>query len=189
MRRFDWKLGDLPFGYDHKYTYSHIGYNLKATDMQAAVGFSQIKKLPSFIEIRRRNFEILYQGLQDLSEFFVMPEATPGSIPSWFGFPLMLRDDAPFSRTTLLRWLDERKVASRLLFGGNLIRQPAYRDVPYRVIGELKVSDAVMDRAFWIGVYPGLTRPMIDYVLDVFHRIPKELNNSSRRLLCSHSRP
>ncbi len=182
MRRFDWKLGDLPFGYDHKYTYSHIGYNLKATDMQASVGCSQIKKLPAFIEIRRRNFEILCSGLQDLSEFFVLPEPTPGSVPSWFGFPLTLREDAHLSRSTLLRWLDERKIASRLLFGGNLIRQPAYRDVPCRVIGDLKVSDVVMNRSFWIGLYPGLTGPMIDYVLDVFHRIPKELNNSSRRL-------
>jgi len=178
MRRFDWKLGDLPFGYDHKYSYSHIGYNLKATDMQAAVGFSQIKKLPAFTEARRRNFEMLYQGLQDLSEFFVMPEATPGSIPSWFGFPLTVRDDAPFSRNALLRFLDERKIASRLLFGGNLIRQPAYRDIPYRVVGDLKVSDTVMNNAFWIGVYPGLTEPMIDYVLDVFHLIPKEFNKS-----------
>jgi CDP-6-deoxy-D-xylo-4-hexulose-3-dehydrase len=187
MRRFDWKLGDLPFGYDHKYTYSHIGYNLKATDMQAAVGVSQIKKLPAFIETRSRNFELLYRGLQDMSEFFVMPEATPGSIPSWFGLPLTLTDSAPFSRTTLLRWLDERKIASRLLFGGNLIRQPAYQSVPYRVVGDLEVSDIIMNRAFWIGVYPGLSGPMIDYVLDVFHRIPRELNNS-RRSLCSHSK-
>jgi CDP-6-deoxy-D-xylo-4-hexulose-3-dehydrase len=185
MRRFDWKLGGLPFGYDHKYTYSHIGYNLKATDMQAAVGFSQLKKLPAFIETRRRNFEMLRTGLQDLEEFFLLPEPTPGSNPSWFGFPLMLRDDAPFSRPELLRLLDEHQIATRLLFGGNLVRQPAYRDVPYRVAGDLKVSDAVMNRAFWVGVYPGLTGQTIAYMLDVFHRIPKELNNS-RRSLCSH---
>ena len=186
MKRFDWKLGDLPFGYDHKYTYSHIGYNLKATDMQAAVGCSQMKKLPSFTGIRRRNFELLYQGLKDLSEFFVMPEATPGSIPSWFGFPLSLRDNAPFNRNSLLRFLDEHKIASRLLFGGNLIRQPAYRDVPYRVAGDLKVSDTVMDQTFWIGVYPGLTGPMIDYVLDIFHRIPKELSRSRTATKATH---
>jgi CDP-6-deoxy-D-xylo-4-hexulose-3-dehydrase len=187
MKRFDWKLGELPFGYDHKYTYSHIGYNLKATDMQAAVGFSQMKKLPAFTDIRRRNFEILYRGLQDLSEFFVLPEATPGSIPSWFGLPLTLRDDAPFSRNDVLRFLDERKIASRLLFGGNLTRQPAYRDVPYRVVGDLKVSDTVMNSTFWIGVYPGLTMPMIEYVLDVFHRIPEEFYK--RRHSCSHLMP
>jgi len=181
MKRFDWKLGDLPFGYDHKYTYSHIGYNLKATDMQAAVGFSQMKKLPEFTEIRRRNFEMLYRGLQDLSELFIMPEATPGSVPSWFGFPLTLRKDAPVSRQALLRYLDERKIASRLLFGGNLLRQPAYRNITHRVAGDLKVSDIVMDRTFWIGVYPGLTPPMIDYVLDVFHRIPKEVNQSKTK--------
>jgi CDP-6-deoxy-D-xylo-4-hexulose-3-dehydrase len=181
-KRFDWKFGELPFGYDHKYTYSHIGYNLKATDMQAAVGFSQIKKLPQFIQIRRRNFEMLYAGLQDLCEFFVMPEATPGSVPSWFGFPLTVRDDAPFSRNAILRFLDEAKIASRLLFGGNLIRQPAYRDVPYRVVGDLEVSDIVMNRAFWIGVYPGLTPPMIEYVLEVFHQIPKVFNQSRTSL-------
>jgi CDP-6-deoxy-D-xylo-4-hexulose-3-dehydrase len=175
-RRFDWKLGDLPFGYDHKYTYSHIGYNLKATDMQAAVGFSQMKKLPAFIEIRRRNFELLHSGLRDLSEFLIMPEATAGSIPSWFGFPLTVKHDAPFSRSTLVRFLEEHKIATRLLFGGNLTRQPAYLGVPHRVIGDLKVSDAVMNQAFWIGVYPGISQPMIDHVLDVFHRIPKELH-------------
>jgi len=177
-KRFDWKLGDLPFGFDHKYCYSHIGYNLKATDMQAAVGVSQMKKLPGFIDIRRKNFEILHKGLNDLGDFFIMPEATVDSIPSWFGFPITIRDDAPFSRNALVRYLEEHKIATRLLFGGNLIRQPAYRDIPYRAVGDLKVSDTVMNRAFWIGVYHGLTSPMIDYVLDVFHRIPKEVNQS-----------
>ena len=174
-KRFDWKLGDLPFGYDHKYCYSHIGYNLKATDMQAAVGVSQMKKLPAFTEIRRKNFETLHQGLSDLSEFFIMPEATAGSIPSWFGFPITVRDGAPFSRNAVVRYLEEHKIATRLLFGGNLIRQPAYRDKPYRVAGDLKVSDTVMNQTFWIGIYPGISPPMIDYVLDVFHRIPKIL--------------
>jgi CDP-6-deoxy-D-xylo-4-hexulose-3-dehydrase len=175
-RRFEWQLGDLPFGYDHKYTYSHIGYNLKATDMQAAVGVSQLKKLDSFIETRRRNFEILLRGFQDLSEYFILPGETPGSIPSWFGFPLTLRDDAPFSRNGLLRFLDEHKIATRLLFGGNLVRQPAYQNVKHRVAANLQVSDTVMRQAFWIGVYPGLTSPMIDYVLDIFHRAPKALD-------------
>jgi CDP-4-dehydro-6-deoxyglucose reductase, E1 len=178
-KRFDWKLGELPPGYDHKYCYSHIGYNLKATDMQAAVGVSQMKKLPAFIEMRRKNFEILYQGLGDLDEFLLMPEATPGSIPSWFGFPLTVKEDAPFSRNDLIRHLEDHKIATRLLFGGNLIRQPAYRDVRYRVAGDLRVSDIAMNRTFWIGVYPGLSRPMMDYVLEVFHKIPKIYKRNS----------
>jgi CDP-6-deoxy-D-xylo-4-hexulose-3-dehydrase len=174
-KRFDWKLGDLPFGYDHKYCYSHIGYNLKATDMQAAVGVSQMKKLPAFTEIRRKNFQTLHHGLSDLSEFFIMPEATAGSIPSWFGFPITVMDGAPFSRNAVVRCLEEHKIATRLLFGGNLIRQPAYLDKPYRAAGDLKVSDTVMNQTFWIGIYPGISPPMVDYVLDVFHQIPKIL--------------
>ncbi len=172
-KRFDWKLGGLPFGYDHKYCYSHIGYNLKATDMQAAVGVSQMKKLPAFTEIRRKNFQMLHQGLSDLSEFFIMPEATAGSTPSWFGFPITVREGAPFSRNAVVRYLEEHKIATRLLFGGNLIRQPAYHDKPYRVAGELKMSDTVMNQTFWIGIYPGISPPMMDYVLDVFHRVPR----------------
>lgn len=172
-KRFDWKLGDLPFGYDHKYCYSHIGYNLKATDMQAAIGVSQMKKLPAFTEIRRKNFEALRRGLDDLGEFFILPEATAGSDPSWFGFPITLRADAPFDRNALVVWLNDQKIATRLLFGGNLTRQPAYRNVPFRVAGDLRNSDTVMNRTFWIGVYPGITEPMLDYVLDVFHRIPR----------------
>ncbi len=179
-RRFEWKLGDLPFGYDHKYCYSHIGYNLKATDMQAAVGVSQMKKLPTFIETRRKNFQMLHRGLSDLQEFLILPEATPGSNPSWFGFPITVRDSAPFSRNDLVLFLDEHKIATRLLFGGNLTRQPAYRDVPFRVAGELKVSDTVMNQTFWIGLYPGISEPMMDYVLDVFHRIPKILTKSGK---------
>ena len=172
-KRFDWKLGELPFGFDHKYSYSHVGYNLKATDMQAAVGVAQLKKLPSFIETRRKNFEILHRGLSDLSEFLIMPEATEGSIPSWFGFPLTVREDAPFSRSSVVRYLDEHKIATRLLFGGNLTRQPAYKNLPFRVVADLKVSDLVMNQTFWIGVYPGISRTMLDYVLEVFHGIPK----------------
>ena len=175
-RRFEWKLGDLPFGYDHKYCYSHIGYNLKATDMQAAVGVSQLKKLPAFLEMRRKNFAALHHGLNDLSEFFILPEATPGSIPSWFGFPLTLREDCPFDRNGVVRCLEDRKIATRLLFGGNLVRQPAYRNVNHRVAGGLTVSDIVMNRTFWIGVYPGISPRMLDYVLEVFHSMPKELN-------------
>ncbi len=168
-KRFDWQLGDLPHGYDHKYTYSHIGYNLKVTDMQAAVGVAQLKKLPGFIEARKRNFQALMAGFKDLLEFLILPEATPNSDPSWFGFPIMVRPDAPFTRNELVRYLEERKIATRLLFGGNLTRQPAYREVKHRVAGELTNTDEVMNRVLWIGVYPGLTSPMLDYVVSTFH--------------------
>ncbi len=168
-RRFDWQLGSLPEGYDHKYTYSHIGYNLKATDMQAAVGVAQLKKLPGFIAARKRNFGLLRDGLSDLAELLVLPEATPKSDPSWFGFPLAVRPEAPFARDALVRHLNECKVGTRLLFGGNLTRQPAYANVSHRVVGDLANSDFVMNRVFWIGVYPGLSEPMIQYVIDCIH--------------------
>ncbi|MDZ7318893.1 MAG: lipopolysaccharide biosynthesis protein RfbH [candidate division KSB1 bacterium] len=170
-KRYDWQLGDLPYGYDHKYIYSHIGYNLKLTDMQAAVGVAQLKKLPHFIEMRRKNFQVLYAGLRDLEEFFILPEATPHSEPSWFGFPLAVRTDAPFTRSQVIRYLQEHKIATRLLFGGNLVRQPAYCDVPHRIIGNLSNSDFVMNQVFWIGVYPGLSERMIEYILHTFHQI------------------
>ncbi|MEP6776152.1 MAG: lipopolysaccharide biosynthesis protein RfbH [Chloroflexota bacterium] len=172
-KRFDWQLGDLPCGYDHKYTYAHIGYNLKATDMQAAVGLAQLQKLPGFIEARRRNFRTLYEGLSDLQELFILPEATPGADPSWFGFPLAVRPDAPFSRDSVISYLEEHKISTRLLFGGNLLRQPAYRDIQHRVIGDLPNTDFVMDRVFWVGVYPGLTEQMLDYMVDMFHQLAK----------------
>lgn len=173
-KRFDWDLGQLPHGYDHKYIYSHIGYNLKATDMQASVGVAQLKKLPQFIAARKRNYSALRAGLRDLQEFFVLPEATPNSDPSWFGFPLLVRPDAPFSRTELIRFLEERKIASRALFGGNLTRQPAYADVRYRVIGDLRNSDLVMNQLFWVGVYPGITSHMVNYVLEIFHQFASQ---------------
>lgn len=171
-KRYDWQLGDLPHGYDHKYVYSRIGYNLKATDMQAAVGVAQLSKLPRFIDLRRRNFRLLRDGLKDMTEFFVLPEATPNSDPSWFGFPLAVRPEAPFSRRQVVKYLRDRKVATRLLFGGNLVRQPAYQNVPHRRVGTLSNADFVMNRVFWVGVYPGLSAQMIDYMLDVFHTIP-----------------
>ncbi|NNE33950.1 MAG: lipopolysaccharide biosynthesis protein RfbH, partial [Rhodothermales bacterium] len=167
-KRFDWQLGELPCGYDHKYTYSHVGYNLKLTDMQAAVGVSQLKKLPSFIEARQRNWRRLRSGLAPLEEFFVLPEPTKGSDPSWFGFLLTIRPDAPFSRNELVDHLEQRGIGTRLLFGGNLTRQPAYLDTPYRIVGELTNTDIVMDGAFWVGVYPSLTDEMIDFVIDSF---------------------
>ena len=163
-KRFDWQLGTLPCGYDHKYTYSHIGYNLKATDMQAALGASQIEKLPKFVARRKENFQYLSAKLKPIEECLMLPEATPGSDPSWFGFPIGVRENAPFSRDELIRALEEKKIATRLLFGGNLLRQPAYEGCQYRVIGELRNTDFVMNNVFWIGVHPGLTPEMLDFV-------------------------
>lgn len=167
QRRFDWQLGELPRGYDHKYIYSHLGFNLKITDMQAAVGLSQLEHLDGFIAARRRNFDLLKDGLKPLEPFFVLPEATPNTEPSWFGFVLTLRDDAPFSRDELVRHLNDRRIGTRLLFGGNLIRQPYMKDRNFRVHGSLANSDTIMNRTFWIGVYPGLGEEHIGYVLDV----------------------
>jgi CDP-6-deoxy-D-xylo-4-hexulose-3-dehydrase len=169
-KRFDWQLGTLPCGYDHKYTYSHIGYNLKATDMQAALGNSQIEKLPHFIERRKENFRYLHAALKPMEEFLLLPEATPGSDPSWFGFPIGVRKDAPFTREELIRALEANKIATRLLFGGNLLRQPAYEGCEYRVIGDLPNTDFVMNNVFWIGVYPGLTKEMLDFVADAMFK-------------------
>jgi CDP-6-deoxy-D-xylo-4-hexulose-3-dehydrase len=169
-KRFDWQLGTLPHGYDHKYTYSHIGYNLKATDMQAAVGVAQLKKLPEFIAARRRNFARLKAGLAGLERFLLLPEATSNSEPSWFGFPIMVRPDAPFTRTEHVRHLEARKIATRLLFGGNLTRQPAYQAVQHRTVGDLPNSDRVMNDVFWIGVFPGITEAMLDYMIESFHQ-------------------
>jgi CDP-4-dehydro-6-deoxyglucose reductase, E1 len=172
-KRFDWQLGDLPHGYDHKYIYSHIGYNLKATDMQAAVGVAQLKKLPGFIETRRRNFAALKHGLATSTSWLQLPEATFLSEPSWFGFPLMLKKDSPLSRLQLMQYLDSKLIHTRQIFGGNLVRQPAYKNIEKRVVGELTRSDEVMDRAFWIGVYPGLTPEMISYMIDVIATAPE----------------
>lgn len=166
-KRFGWTLGDLPHGYDHKYIYSHIGYNLKLTDMQAAVGVAQLAKLDDFGAARRRNFARLRAALEGLQEYLILPEATPGSDPSWFGFPISVRPGAPFARRDLVQFLDSRKVATRQVFAGNLLRQPAYRDIAHRKVGELPMSDFVMNRSFWVGVYPGLDERMIDYMAGV----------------------
>ncbi len=163
-KRFDWQLGTLPCGYDHKYTYSHVGYNLKATDMQAALGVSQIEKLPHFIERRKENFAYLKKALKPLEEFLILPVATEHSDPSWFGFPIGVKPDAPFTRDQLTRALEAQKIGTRLLFAGNLLRQPAYEGYEYRVVGELTNTDFVMNQVFWIGVYPGLTEPMLDFI-------------------------
>ena len=173
-KRFDWQLGSLPCGYDHKYTYSHIGYNLKATDMQAALGSSQIEKLPHFIARRKQNFRHLFKGLQALEDYLILPEATPGSDPSWFGFPIGVRESAPFKRQDLVRALEAQKIGTRLLFGGNLLRQPAYEGCEVRVVGELKNTDFAMNNVFWIGVYPGLTEEMLDYMVDAISKFAAE---------------
>lgn len=170
-KRFEWDLGELPHGYDHKYVYSHIGYNLKVTDMQAAVGVAQLRRLPQFVAARRANFAALRQGLAKYEDYFILPEATPESDPSWFGFPIAVRANAPFSRNDVTAFLESRKIATRLLFAGNLLRQPAYQGIRHRRIGELPNTDFVMNQVFWIGVYPGLTPARLEYVLDAFRAL------------------
>lgn len=165
-RRFEWKLGDLPKGYDHKYVYSHLGFNLKITDMQASVGLAQLGHLEEFIAARKRNFRMLHDGLQDLQDVFILPEATPNSDPSWFGFPLTLRADAGIARDPLTHYLNAHKIGTRLLFGGNLTRQPYMIGRPYRAVGDLAQSDVVTNRTFWLGVYPGLDADAIAFMID-----------------------
>ena len=162
-KRFCWKLGDLPEGYDHKYTYSHLGYNLKITDMQAACGLAQLDQAPAFIQARKTNFAFLHQRLQDCQEFLSLPVATEHSDPSWFGFPITLTDESPVSRLDLLTYLDQNKVGTRLLFAGNLTRQPYMANAKYRVSGDLTNTDNVMNNTFWIGVQPSLGEEMLDF--------------------------
>jgi len=164
-KRFDWQLGQLPQGYDHKYTYSHLGYNLKITDMQAAVGVGQLDRIDGFVAARRRNFTLLYAGLKQFEAELVLPEATPNSDPSWFGFCLTMREGSKFKRDDLLRHLNTRRIGTRLLFGGNLIRQPYMVGRTFRTVGDLATSDRVMHDTFWIGVYPGITPEMVDYMI------------------------
>jgi len=165
-KRFEWQHGDLPYGYDHKYTYSHIGYNMKVTDMQAALGVSQLKKLPYFIQRRKDNYRYLYEGLSSLDRFFKIIKPANFSDPSWFGFPICINSESPFARNDIISYLEAKKIGTRLLFGGNLIRQPAYGNMKSRVVGDLPISDVVMNQLFWIGVYPGLTQSMLDFVID-----------------------
>jgi len=164
-KRYAWQLGELPYGYDHKYTYSHVGYNLKMTDMQAAIGVAQLDKLPSFIEKRKQNFAYLITGLKQLEDVMILPEASPNSETSWFGFPIYVKENTHFTRNELVKYLEEKKIGSRLLFGGNLLKQPLYKDLNYRVIGELVNTNKIMENVFWIGVYPGLTGEMLNYVI------------------------
>lgn len=162
-KRFDWQLGALPTGYDHKYTYSHLGYNLKISDMQAACALAQLDRLPGFVEARRRNFAYLAARLESCGQFLDLPTPTPGSSPSWFGFPLTLRAEAAAKRLDLLTWLDQHRIGTRLLFAGNITRQPYFAGREYRIAGELAFTDRVMNDTFWIGVWPGLTTEMLDY--------------------------
>jgi CDP-6-deoxy-D-xylo-4-hexulose-3-dehydrase len=172
-KRFGWQLGDLPAGYDHKYTYSHIGYNLKMTDMQAAVGVAQLEKLPAFVAARRENWRRLHEAFAAYEEYLLLPEPTANSDPSWFGFKLVVRRDAPFSRGELVGYLEEQGVATRQVFAGNLLRQPAYADIAHRVVGDLANTDIIMERAFWIGLYPGISQDMIAYTVAVAERFFK----------------
>ncbi len=167
-KRFEWQLGELPYGYDHKYIYSHVGYNLKATDMQAAVGVAQLDRVDEFIAARRRNFKALHDGLKPFERFLILPEATPRSEPSWFGFPITVREDAPFSREKLTAFLESRKIGTRLLFAGNITRQPYFKDLPHRKASSLENCDRVMRSAFWVGVFPGITPEMTTYMIEQF---------------------
>lgn len=169
-KRFELKLGDLPFGYDHKYIYSHIGYNLKITDMQAAIGVEQLQKLPSFIDARKKNFKFLYDNLKKYENYFILPKEQINSDPSWFGFLLTVRQNSGFTRNDITRYLEDNKIATRTFFAGNIIRHPSFQNVNYRICGNLDNTDYVMNNTFWIGVYPGLTKENIQYILDTFEK-------------------
>lgn len=170
-KRFGWQLGGLPFGYDHKYTYSRLGFNLKITDMQAALGLAQLDKLEEFVRIRRHNFDRLKSGLSDLTDKLILPEATLNSNPSWFGFLITLKPDVGITRNDLIFSLNQHKIATRLLFAGNITKQPYFKNTPYRVVGELKNAEIVLTQTFWVGVTPMINDEMIDYMVDVFHHI------------------
>lgn len=172
-KRFDWQLGELPKGYDHKYIYSHVGYNLKVSDMQAAVGVSQLKKLPKFIEKRNQNFEYLVKNLQELEDVLILPEVSENAEPSWFGFPLTVRKASKVSRNEVTQFLEKNKIGTRMLFAGNLIRQPLYQHIKKRVIGDLENTDVVMNDTFWIGLWPGLDKTHLDYMIEKLKTILK----------------
>ena len=164
-KRFDWQLGSLPKGYDHKYIYSHLGYNLKMTDMQAACGLAQMDRIEGCIDKRKKNFNYLKKGLQPFSDLIILPEATKNSDPSWFGFPITIKPESRINRIDLLRFLDNHKIGARLLFSGNIIRQPYFKNLNYRIFGELTNTDVIMNHSFWLGVYPGINEKMLDFII------------------------
>lgn len=172
-KRFGWQLGNLPFGYDHKYTYSHLGYNMKITDMQAACGLAQLNSLNEFIKKRKNNFSFLYKNLKNLEEFFILPEPEKDSEPSWFGFPLSLKKNNNYNRNDLIKYLSDRKIGTRLLFSGNLTKQPYMKNKSFKVHGELKNTDFIMENTFWIGLYPGLSEEHLQYTVDTIQNFFK----------------
>ena len=172
-KRFEWKLGQLPEGYDHKYTYSNLGYNLKITDMQAAVGLGQLKKLSKFIPARKENFSYLKNKLKEFEKYLILPESTPKSDPSWFGFPITVKKSAPFSKNDLVNFLASKLIDTRPLFAGNTTKQPYFENISYRVVGNLENTDLIMNNTFWIGVFPGLTQEMLQYVVEEFKNFIK----------------
>lgn len=174
-KRFSWQLGNLPFGYDHKFIYSHLGYNLKITDMQAAIGVEQLKKLPSFIQARRKNWEAFYKEIKIYENYFILPQNVENVEPCWFGFLLTVRDEAFFSRNDIVNYLEKNKIATRMLFAGNIIRHPCFQNINYRVHSNLNNTDYIMNNTFWIGIYPGITDMMLDFVINKFHMFFKNI--------------
>ena len=173
-KRFKWKLGSLPFGYDHKYIYTHIGYNLKITDMQAAIGVEQLKKLTLFIKARKKNFKFLYEGFKKFDKYFILPKIEPKADPSWFGFLITVRKDAGFTRDEIVKYLENNRIATRMLFAGNIIRHPSFEDIKYRIYGNLNNTDFITNNTFWLGVYPGLSSEMIEYIINKIEEFIKK---------------